>query len=89
MVVAIYVSFSYPISQLRPVWVPPIDPVSITGYIIQLQWQRPTGNTGLLTHYVLSAYNQDLPDIAPVQTEFTDTAQAENSGKHLLSYTSL
>ncbi|XP_041469805.1 usherin-like [Lytechinus variegatus] len=58
----------------------PIDPVSITGYVIQLQWQRPSGNTGLLTQYILSAYNQDLPDIAPVQAFFTDTTMSENIG---------
>lgn len=62
---------------------PPIDPVSITGYVIQLQWQRPSGNTGLLTQYILSAYNLDLPDIAPVQAVFTDTTFSENIGKGL------
>ncbi|XP_071494817.1 LOW QUALITY PROTEIN: usherin-like [Diadema antillarum] len=59
---------------------PPIDPVSITGYIIQLQWQRPTGNTGLLTQYILSAYNQDLPELDPVQGIYTDTLLTENTG---------
>ncbi len=62
---------------------PPTDPVSITGYIIRVSWQRPSGNTGLLTHYILTAYDQDR-DGEMVQARFEDTSPAEYTGKKKL-----
>ena len=58
---------------------PPTDPVSVTGYIIQVSWQRPSGNTGLLTHYILTAYDQDRQG-EMVQERFEDTSPGEYRG---------
>lgn len=60
---------------------PPNDPVSLDGYTISVDWQRPAGNTGVLSQYVLLAYNQDIPLLTPVTAVFTDTSSEENSGK--------
>ena len=65
---------------------PPTDPVSITGYIIRVSWQRPSGNTGLLTHYILTAYDQDR-DGEMVEARFEDTSPAEYTGKKVIYYT--
>ncbi|XP_071790086.1 usherin-like isoform X2 [Asterias amurensis] len=59
---------------------PPTDPVSLSGYTIQLSWQRPTGNTGLLLHYILTAYDQDRTNELPIQRYYNDTGPAEYTG---------
>ncbi|XP_022099403.1 usherin-like isoform X2 [Acanthaster planci] len=59
---------------------PPTDPVALSGYIIQLSWQRPTGNTGLLLHYVLTAYDQDRTGAEPIRMSHNDTGPSEYTG---------
>ncbi|XP_038072643.1 usherin-like isoform X1 [Patiria miniata] len=59
---------------------PPTDPVALSGYIIQLSWQRPTGNTGLLLHYILTAYDQDRSQTDPVRVYHNDTGPSEYTG---------
>ncbi|KAJ8045141.1 Usherin [Holothuria leucospilota] len=59
---------------------PPIDPFSLNGYTISVGWQRPTGNTGVLSEYILLAYNQDDPLLTPVEAVFLDTSHEEYSG---------
>ncbi|PIK62302.1 putative usherin [Apostichopus japonicus] len=60
---------------------PPTDPVSYDGYTIGVDWQRPSGNTGVITQYVILAYNQDIPLLTPVAAIFMDTSSDESSGK--------
>ena len=60
----------------------PTDPQSISGYIIEVKWQQPNGNTGVITQYILTAYNLDEPSLDPVTADFTDTTTLEYTGKY-------
>lgn len=50
----------------------PFDVVVVTGYIITAKWTVPQSISGLLSKYVLRAYNLDYLDIPPVQAEYGD-----------------
>ncbi len=56
-----------------PIGVPtPFDVVVHSGYKLTAKWGQPTGpNTGPLTIYTLKAYNSELPDIEPLQANYT------------------
>ncbi|XP_048258912.1 usherin-like [Haliotis rufescens] len=53
---------------------------ALSGYIIEAFWLKPTSTSGLLTKYVLTAYNQDNQNVTPVFMEFTD---AETRGANM------
>ncbi|XP_033110841.1 usherin-like [Anneissia japonica] len=59
---------------------PPLDPESVTGYIIRVRWIRPTGNNGVLIQFILTAYNQDQPELLNVIAYFNDTSPEEYIG---------
>ncbi|XP_071962430.1 usherin-like isoform X2 [Antedon mediterranea] len=59
---------------------PPLDPESITGYVIRVRWIRPSGNNGVLVQYILTAYNNDQPELPNVVAFFVDTSPQEYIG---------
>nr|XP_006813188.1 PREDICTED: usherin [Saccoglossus kowalevskii] len=58
----------------------PNDPISPDGYTIEVRWQQSGGNTGLITQYILSAYNLDSASEDPITAVYTDTTQLEYVG---------
>ncbi|XP_077990481.1 usherin-like [Glandiceps talaboti] len=58
----------------------PSDPQSLSGYIIEVKWQQPSSNTGMISQYILTAYNLDNTAVDPVTSVFTDTTQLEYTG---------
>lgn len=46
----------------------------LSGFEISASWYPPQSSAGLLSQYILQAYNRDKPQEAPVETVFTDTA---------------
>lgn len=61
-------------------WTAPIgvrSPYSVkvlSGFEISASWYPPQSSAGLLSHYILMAYNMDKPQLPPAKTIFTDTS---------------
>ena len=64
----------------------PFDVVVVTGYIITAKWTVPQSISGLLSKYVLRAYNLDYFDIPPVQAEYGDKIFAGKSFLFMFSH---
>ena len=52
---------------------PPYDVEVISGYQIKAKWHKPTGHTGVITQFLLRAYNLDIPGESPVQVVYNNT----------------
>lgn len=65
---------------------PPYSVTVLSGFEISASWYPPKSSAGLLTHYILRAYNMDRPELAPVETIFTDMSiyNGETSGDSIL-----
>ncbi|XP_021347323.1 usherin-like [Mizuhopecten yessoensis] len=50
---------------------PPFEVKVLSGYVITARWQSPLITAGLLTKYILLAYDRKSPKVPPVQEEFT------------------
>lgn len=61
--------------MIAPIGVrPPYSVTVLSGFEISASWYPPKSSAGLLTHYILRAYNMDRPELPPVETIFTDTS---------------
>ncbi|XP_064622303.1 usherin-like [Lineus longissimus] len=58
--------------------VKPQSATALTGYIIKVAWTSPTGNTGLLTKYILKAYVTDKPEVAPVMAPYPPSINTDS-----------
>ena len=61
---------------------PPSSVVVLSATVIEAEWLHPTGNTGLLTEYILRGYNLDHPDFPIAETIYNDTANTLRGRTH-------
>ncbi|XP_041351149.1 usherin-like [Gigantopelta aegis] len=71
-----------------PVGVQPPDMVrALTGYMFTANWPKPDSTSGLLTKYILTAYNVDNPEIDPIVEEYTDADTTSSNVTGTIPYT--
>ncbi len=51
----------------------PFNVFVVDGYTIQAEWTEPSIRTGLITEYILRAYDREDLDETPVEASFTNT----------------
>ena len=61
---------------LAPVGVTaPYEARHISGFLVEVKWKAPVSTAGLLTKFVLIAYNNDNLLIDPVEALITNTSK--------------
>lgn len=58
---------------------PPYEAYHYNGYLVEFKWLAPVSTSGLLTKFVLQAYNLDNTTIDPVEATFTNTSKREGN----------
>lgn len=61
--------------MIAPIGVrPPYSVTVLSGFEISASWYPPKSTAGLLSHYILRAYNMDRLELPPIETILTDTS---------------
>ncbi|KAH3846704.1 hypothetical protein DPMN_089006 [Dreissena polymorpha] len=64
---------------------PPYEAKHYTGYHVEFHWLAPVSTSGMMTKFVLKAYNLDNTTLDPVEALFTNTSKREGSCLRLFS----
>ncbi|XP_053408878.1 usherin-like [Mercenaria mercenaria] len=66
----------------------PYEVYHYNGYLVKFKWLAPVSTSGLMTKFVLQAYNLDNETIPPVEAIFTNTSKREGNMTGTIPFTS-
>ncbi|XP_052767673.1 usherin-like isoform X2 [Mya arenaria] len=66
---------------------PPYEVKHYSGFLVKFKWLAPVSTSGLLTQFVIKAYNMDNVTIDPVEALITNTSKREGNMTGTIPYT--